>query len=151
MAGAYTDPMNAKRILVGGLVAGLVMAILDAVTNAALFGAAWEAAYGALGLPTKNVGIPIFWTLFDIAGGVVIAWLYAAMLPRFGPGMKTAIYAAGVEWLLVHLTLYSHLVDHVFPATALLGTSVGELASALIGGAIVRKMYIEDSAVASRA
>src|SRR5258705_3136393 len=31
--------------------------------------------------------------------GILLVWLYAAMRPRFGPGMKTAAYAALVIWL----------------------------------------------------
>ena len=135
--------MNWKRILLAGLVAGLVLDVLDAVTNAVLFGPSWAAAYKALGLPAENVGIPIFWTTFDLFAGFLIAWLYAAMRPRFGPGPRTAIYAAIVEWSLVHFTLYSHLVDGVFPAGPLLGTSVCELVSALVAGLIAGKLYTE--------
>jgi hypothetical protein len=135
--------MNWKRILLAGLVAGLVLDVLDAVTNAVVFGSSWAAAYKALGLPGENIGIPIFWMTFDLFAGFLIAWLYAAMRPRFGPGPRTAIYAALVEWSLVHFTLYSHLVDGVFPARALLGTSACELVSALVAGLIAGKLYTE--------
>lgn len=135
--------MKARRILLAGLVAGLVLDVLDSVTNALLFGTSWAAAYKALGLPGENVGVPIFWMTFDLFAGFFIAWLYAAMRPRFGPGPRTAIYAALVEWTLVHLTLYSHIVDGIFPARLLLGTSVCELVSALVAGLVAGKLYKE--------
>jgi hypothetical protein len=141
--------MNAKRIVLGGLAAGLLMDVLDGVTNGVVFGAKWDAAYTALGLPTANPAIPAFWVTFDLFAGVLIAWLYAAMRPRFGPGAKTAIYAALVEWVLMHLTLYSHLADHVFPATVLLGTSACALVSAIGGGLLAGKLYAEPSDTAS--
>ncbi len=137
--------MNATRILLAGLAAGLILDGLDAVTNAVVFGPSWAAAYKALGLPAANAGIPIFWITFDLFAGVLIAWLYAAMRPRFGPGPRTAVYAALVEWSLVHFTLYSHLVDGVFPASALVGTSVCELGSALVAGLVAGKLYSETS------
>jgi len=135
--------MNGKRILLAGLVAGLVLDVLDAVTNAVLFGRSWARAYTALGLPSENAGIPIFWITFDLLAGILIAWLYAAMRPRFGPGPRTAIYAALVEWSLIHFTLYSHIVDGVFPASTLIGTSVCELVSALVAGLVAGKLYKE--------
>jgi hypothetical protein len=139
--------VNAKRILLAGLAAGLVLDALDATTNAVVFGASWARAYKALALPEENAGIPVFWMTFDLLAGVLLAWLYAAMRPRFGPGPRTAIYAALVEWTLIHFTLYSHLVDGVFPARVLLGTSVCELVSALVAGLVAGKLYSEPSRV----
>jgi hypothetical protein len=144
-------PIRVSRVLAGGLAAGVVMIVIDAGANAGIYGAAWANAYRALGLPGENPGIPVFWTAFDLVGGVVIAWLYAAMRPRFGTGAKTAIYAGLVEWLLVHLTLYSHLVDHVFPASILLGTSACELVSAILGSLVARAIYKEESSASEAA
>jgi hypothetical protein len=144
--------MNTRRILGAGLVAGLVLATLDGIVNAVVLGSRWDAAYAQLGLPTKNVGVPIFWTSFDIFAGVVIAWLYAAMRPRFGPGPRTAAYAALVEWLLLHLTLASHLVDGVFPPSLIGPITGAELATALVAGMVAGKLYREEApAAASRA
>jgi hypothetical protein len=143
--------MNTKRILLAGLVAGLVLGILDAITNGVIFGASWAAAYKALGLPAENIGVPVFWISFDFFAGRLIAWLYAAMRPRFGPGPRTAIYAALVEWLMLHLTMYSHIVDGVFPATVLIGTSIGELVSAIAAGLVAGALYRETERQASPA
>jgi hypothetical protein len=140
--------MNAKRIVLGGVAAGLVMCILDGVTNGLIFGPSWEAAYTALGLPAQNPLIPVFWLSFDVVAGILIAWLYAAMRPRFGARQRTAVYAALVEWLILHMTMYSHLVDHVFPASVVLGTSACELVSAILGGLLAGRLYQEGAAAA---
>ena len=135
--------MNGKRIVLGGLAGGLVMAVLDGVANGLVFGPQWNAAYEKLGLPTMNVGVPIFWTLFDLLAGVLIAWLAAAMRPRFGSATRAAVYAALVEWGVLHATLASHAVDGVFPASLLATLAVPELISALVGGLIAARLYRE--------
>ena len=136
--------LNGKRILLAGLAAGVAMDVMDVITNAVIFGSRWSEAYKALGLPGQNPAIPAFWLTFDLFAGVIVAWLYAAMRPRFGAGPRTAIYAAFVQWLLVHLTLYSHLADGVFPAQVLIGTSMGELVSSVVGGLIAVYLYQEN-------
>jgi hypothetical protein len=135
--------VNTKRIFLAGLAAGFVLVVLDSITNALLFGASWEAAYKNLGLESENARIPIFWTTFDVLAGFLIAWLYASMRPRFGAGPRTAVYAALVEWSVLHLTMYSHVVDGVFPAPLLLGTSACELVSAVSAGFLAGRLYVE--------
>lgn len=134
--------MNGKRILFAGLVAGLAMNVLDFITNALIFGSNWKEAYDALHLP-ETPAIPIFWITFDFVGGVIIAFLYGAMRPRFGPGPKTAILAGLIDWALVHFTLFSHFADHVFPPAALAGTATLELVSAIVGGLVAGRLYQE--------
>ena len=135
--------MNTKRILLAGLAAGLVMNVMDFVTNAVIFKTAWASAYAALNLAPSPAAFGGFWTAFDFVSGVVIAFLYAAMRPRLGAGPKTAIVAALVQWLLVHMTLASHMVDGVFPIGALLGSGGLELVSAIAGGMVAGKLYRE--------
>ena len=65
------------------------------------------------------------------------------MRPRFGPGPKTAVIAALVQWLVLHMTFASHVVDGVFPAGTLLEAGILELASAVAGGLVAGKLYRE--------
>jgi hypothetical protein len=135
--------VNTKRILFAGLVAGVVMAVIDGFANAVVFGAAWREAYRALELPAENPAVPAYWVSFDLVCGVIIAWLYAAVRPRFGAGARTAIYVGLVQWVLVHLTLFSHLADGVFPAKPLLGAGAFELVAAIAGGLVAGRLYHE--------
>jgi hypothetical protein len=135
--------VNIRRIVLGGLAAGVVMNVLDFVTNAVLFKQAWAEAYAALKLAPSDAAVGAFWTAFDLVSGVVIAFLYAAMRPRFGAGPRTALVAGFTQWLLVHMTLGSHFVDGVFPPAVLLGTGGLELVSAVIGGVVAGKIYVE--------
>jgi hypothetical protein len=138
--------MNTKRIVLGGLAAGLVLDVLDGIINGVIFAPSWFAAYTALGLPAHNPMIPAYWLSFDLVAGVVIAWLYAAMRPRFGAGPRTAVYAALIVWLISRLTMSSHMADHVFPASVLLGTSACQLVSAVVAGLLAGRLYKEDVA-----
>ena len=135
--------MNIKRIILGGFAAGLVMNVLDYVNNELIFGSAWAEAYGKLGLPGDNPGIPVFWSSFDFILGILLAFLYAAMRPRFGAGPRTGVLAGLFVWFLVHLTLASHMVDGVFPVKLLLGTGALELISEVTGGLIAGLLYFE--------
>lgn len=134
--------MNARRILLAGLLAGLLINVLDFITNAVIFGATWAEVYKGLGRP-ETPAIPIFWISFDFVAGVIIAFLYAAMRPRFGAGPKAAIVAGLIEWLICHLTLASHLADGLFPPGLLLGTGALELVSALAGALVAGRLYRE--------
>jgi hypothetical protein len=134
--------VNRKRIFLAGLVSGLVMNVLDFITNVPLFGARWSAAYKVLGL-AESPAIPVFWISFDFINGILIAFMYAAMRPRFGPGPKTALIAAGLAWGFVHLALFSHLADGVFPADVLLCCAALELVSASVGGLLAGYLYRE--------
>jgi|HubBroStandDraft_1064217.scaffolds.fasta_scaffold16596_3 hypothetical protein len=135
--------MNARRIMLGGLIAGLLMVVLDSVTNAVILKSAWDAAYARLHLSPSDGAVAAFWTTFDLVSGILIAFLYAAMRPRFGPGPKTAVIAALVQWLVLHMTFASHVVDGVFPAGTLVEAGILELVSAVAGGLLAGKLYQE--------
>jgi hypothetical protein len=75
--------------------------------------------------------------------GILIVWLYAAIRPRFGPGMKTATYAALVVWLC---GLFFHvdwlLVGMMTPATYAMASAVAlvqVIAQAGVGGMLYQE------------
>ena len=41
--------------------------------------------------------------------GILLVWTYAAMRPRFGPGMRTATYVAVLFWILAGIFLSGYL------------------------------------------
>jgi hypothetical protein len=75
--------------------------------------------------------------------GILLVWLYAAMRPRFGPGMKKATLAALVVWIcgiLFHIDW--RLVGMMTPATYVLASAVAfvqVIASAAVGGMMYRE------------
>ena len=95
--------INSSKVLVAGLAAGLVGNIIAFVGFGLMMGKRMEAeavavapALAGRGMSSGAIATNVV-TTFLI--GILIVWLYAAIRPRFGPGMKTATYAALVVWL----------------------------------------------------
>jgi hypothetical protein len=47
--------------------------------------------------------------VMDLVLGILLVWTYAAIRPRFGPGMKTATYVAVLFWILAGIFLSGYL------------------------------------------
>ncbi|HEY3113711.1 MAG TPA: hypothetical protein VGJ62_08505 [Gemmatimonadaceae bacterium] len=97
-------PINTKKVLLGGLAAGVVLNVIDFATNTFILGARMKAAADAFkpGLSDQMMtGSAITsYIVMDFVLGVLLVWTYAAIRPRFGPGVRTAIYAAVLFWVL---------------------------------------------------
>ena len=98
--------INVRRLILGFLVGGVVFNVAVIPINiweAEMF----EAMYETLGVSLETLtGLPsgqyallmAAWLLIGMAlggGGVVV---YVAIRPRFGPGLKTALYAGVIVW-----------------------------------------------------
>jgi hypothetical protein len=96
--------INATRVVAGGLAAGVVLnavnvgaqlALMDRLVrevNAWMPGAASRMGTGGAAIAAG--------VLLKLVLGVLLVWLYAALRPRFGPGPRTAVYAALFMWIL---------------------------------------------------
>jgi hypothetical protein len=139
--------INTSRVVIGGLAAGVVGNIIGFVGFGVLLGPRMEAEAVAVapalaGRGASGAAITVN-VIAQFVIGVLIVWLYAAMRPRFGPGMKTASLAAMVVWLcgfLFHLDWL--LVGMMSPATYLLASAVA-LVSTLAVAAVGGMMYSE--------
>ncbi len=91
--------INYGRVLIGGVVAGVVLLVFDLLSMNVL-GIdmdAWAAEH-SLQMP------PVWtWVILDVLFGVMIVWLYAAIRPRFGAGVRTAGITAAWVWLFFTL------------------------------------------------
>ena len=90
--------INTKKVLLGGLAAGVVLNVIDFVTNTYILAAQMKAAADAFkpGLSERMMtgSAVTSYIVMDFVLGVLLVWTYAAIRPRFGPGVRTAIYAA---------------------------------------------------------
>lgn len=95
--------INVSKVLIGGLAAGVVMNVSGFVVQGMLLGKRMEAEMLAVAPSLQGKGMEpstmVARVLTQFVVGILLVWLYAAMRPRFGPGMKTASYAAFVVWL----------------------------------------------------
>lgn len=95
--------INTSKVVVGGLAAGVVANVIGYLGFGLWLGPRMEAESVAVapelagrGMSTGALATTV---IMQFVIGLLLVWLYAAMRPRFGPGMKTATYAALVVWV----------------------------------------------------
>lgn len=88
--------INWSRVLPGGIAAGVVLLAFDMLGMAVLgFDMkAWAESHNLVTEPNMPV-----WIISVLLLGIMLVWLYAAIRPRFGPGVKTAFIAAAFMWV----------------------------------------------------
>ena len=94
--------INLCRVIRGGLVAGLLI-IISAVTMVPVVGDDMNIALARFNLPPLSLGAMVYFAFVSISMGMLLVWLYAALIPRFGKGPKTALIAAFILWFMGNL------------------------------------------------
>lgn len=96
--------MNWKRVLIGGLAAGVLMNVLDVLVGMFLLSQRYMALQKqGIFLQTPRLPFVPLWILGMFAAGMILAWLYASVRPRLGPGPKTAVMVGLAVGLLAHV------------------------------------------------
>jgi len=93
--------MNKVRIVLGGLVAGVVVNVIETVVHRFLF-----RSYEKLGREPLTMSGAIQLWIIGLIFGILLAWLYAALRPRYGAGPKTAILAGLYLWIVAGLLVW---------------------------------------------
>jgi hypothetical protein len=143
--------INTQKVLIGGIAAGVVMNIIDFVSNMYILGdrmkAESEAFKPGLSDQMMSSSTMVSYIVMDFVLGILLVWTYAAIRPRFGPGLKTATYAALLFWVLAGI-FYSGYLHMGMTSTglwwslAIVGL-VNFLAAAWVGA----KLYTEGAAI----
>jgi hypothetical protein len=92
--------INVGRVILGGIVAGIVGDLLDYPVDGVLLAHRWMAAMARLHAAPLSTSQWIWFDVLGLVTGVFAIWIYAAIRPRFGPGVKTAIFAGIVVWVV---------------------------------------------------
>ena len=139
--------INTSKALVGGLAAGVVNNIVGFVAFGMLLAPRMEAEAVAVSPQLQGRGMSggaiVINVIAGFVVGILLVWLYAAMRPRFGAGMKTASYAALAVWVcgfVFHLDWL--LVGLMTPATYMLASIaafIQVIAAAAVGGMLYRE------------
>ena len=95
--------INVGRVLLGGLVAGLVISIGNFLLNRVWLREEMQTEFARLHLPEPGGDLIAKAVVLTLILGIAIIYLYAAIRPRFGPGVKTAICAGVMAWFFVFL------------------------------------------------
>ena len=107
--------INTQKVVVGGIVAGVVMTVIGFISNMFILGARMKAESDAFkpGLADQMMQGPAVITniVMNLILGILLVWTYAAIRPRFGPGLKTAMYVAFLFWILagIFYSGYMHM------------------------------------------
>jgi hypothetical protein len=136
--------INWSRVILGGLVAGLIFNIFGFVVDGVILSKDWASTMAALGKPQVNgaaVGVFILWGFLM---GIAAVWFYAAIRPRYGAGVKTALCAGSAVWLVgVALAGLGPLALGLFPGSLVLTDAVVGLVEMEVGTTVGAWLYRE--------
>ena len=135
--------INVGRVILGGLLAGLVMTVSEYILNTYVTAAETSAIMQRLGLPQIGTSQIIGFVVLTFVLGIVLIWLYAAMRPRFGAGVKTAIIAAVAVWVLAMLSAVGDTIVGVTTADALIVPGIWSLVETIVAAIVGAWVYRE--------
>jgi hypothetical protein len=136
--------INIGRVVLGGLLAGLIINIGETLLNAVVLASDMEQLTQARNVPPVGGSAIAGFVTMCFALGIGIVWLYAAIRPRFGAGVGTAIIAGVAVWLLsfgwaiVGDTLMQFIPTNIM-GIALVWSFVEVLAGAIAGAWVYKE------------
>ena len=136
--------INMGRVVVGGLVAGLLINVSEFVLNAVVLVNDMNAAMAALNRPPIDNSMIVWFVLLAFGIGIMAVWVYAAVRPRFGPGVQTALCASLVVWGLAYLyPNVSTIILGLFPTRLMIIATIWGLVEVLVAGVAGAWIYTE--------
>jgi hypothetical protein len=137
--------INVGRVILGGIVAGIVYNLLDLLVDGVLLASSWDAGLKALGHTGISTNDNVWFWVIGFIGGIVAVWLYAAIRPRFGAGVKTAVYAGLVTWIFGFVLPNAVFMGilHLFSRHLALYTTLGALVEAVVATIAGAALYKE--------
>jgi hypothetical protein len=137
--------INIGRVLLGGIVAGIVADALGYLVDGVLLESRWMDGMLALGHSEFSPNQWIWFNLLGILGGIVLIWVYAAIRPRFGAGVGTAIIAGVAVWVVGSLipNVSFMWVGGLFTKHLTAFTTAGALGEIVIGAVAGAALYKE--------
>ena len=134
-----------SRVLLGGLVAGVLINISEMVLNFYVVGDEFAAEMQRLGVTAEeSASSMVVWILFAFVTGVAIVWLYAAIRPRYGAGVKTALCAGATVWFFATLMPTVGMVNMgLFPAGLMTYGAIWSLIEMLLAAFLGAWLYKE--------
>ena len=139
------DKINFTRVLIGGIVASVVFVIAELIAEGLLnliigFNEAEMAREYFPNIMLSGARyqiINIIYLLFSCTTGI---WLYAALRPKFGEGIKTAFIASLFIIFIIFLYMVNNINMEIFPlkpALISLALSIAEFPVAIITGSAI--------------
>lgn len=144
--------INTSKVLIGGIAAGVVMNIIDFISYKFILGARMmaesEAFKPGMSQAMMTSSAMISNIVMDLVLGILLVWTYAAIRPRFGPGIKTAFYTALLFWVLVGISLSGYLHMGMMSAGLWWSFALIGLVNFLLSAWVGARLYSEDATTA---
>jgi hypothetical protein len=147
LKGEAVARINTGKVFVGGLVSGIVLWLGDMAANNLLLKSDWEAFLKRMNVDMAAMETPgalAGWIASDVAFGVLMVWVYAAIRPRFGPGPKTALVAGMVMFVTMTIMMYGFMSMGVFSESYFIKTSLMYLVIMAVSAMAGAYFYKED-------
>ncbi len=127
--------INVGRVILGGIVAGIVGDLLDFPVDGVWLAKSWNDGMQALGHSPLTTNQALWFNVLGLVIGLVAIWIYAGIRPRFGAGVKTAIYAGVAVWILGFLVpnVSFMWLEGLFSKHLTLYTTLGALVECVVG------------------
>jgi hypothetical protein len=140
--------INTAKVVTGGLAAGVVGNIIGYLGFGMFLGPRMEAesvavapALAGRGMTGSAIAAQV---IISFVIGILLVWLYAAMRPRFGPGMKTATYAALAVWVCGVVFHMDWLIVGMMTASTFVLASVVALVQVIASAGVGAMLYKEE-------
>jgi hypothetical protein len=141
--------INTQKVLIGGIAAGVVMNVIDFISYKFILGARMmaesEAFKPGMSQAMMTSSAMISNIVIDLVLGILLVWTYAAIRPRFGPGIKTAFYAALLFWVLVAISMSGYLHMGMMSAGLWWTFAFIGLVNFLLSAWVGARLYSEDA------
>jgi hypothetical protein len=141
--------INTGKVVLGGIAAGVVTNIIDFVSYAYILGARMKAESDAFkpGLSDQmSAGSSMISKIvMDLVLGILLVWTYAAIRPRFGPGIRTATYVALLFWALAAIFLSGYLHMGMMSSGLWWSFAVIGLVNFWVSVCVGARLYSEDA------
>ncbi len=144
--------INKGKVAIAGIAAGVVMGAIDVLMMKFVTGPGMTADMNNFktGLG-DSMNVPGAWMGtfgMDLFMGILLVWLYAAIRPRFGPGMQTAVYAAIYMWLIGCFFTLSYGMIGMMTWSHWTVMAIAWLVTLIISVGVGARLYTEDGASA---
>jgi hypothetical protein len=148
--------INYLRVIVGGIVAGAVLYALRYYADGMKLSVQWHEGFDNLERGYLH-GVGFWKGYFAVAlfNGILATWVYAAIRPRFGAGLRTAFFAGLAIWGIGTLVPNAEImyVEGLFGARLTAYTTIAGLlevvAATLVGAALYKEKAVRDKVVAA--
>ena len=127
--------INLKKVLIGGFIVGMIINIIDTPNGALISGPAIIDFLKMHGIE-PNPLVPAYFLPLHIVFGLMLVWIYAALIPMFGETRKNAIYSTLLIMIPTRLFSLGFTVMGLLPLHLFLTLSVSVIIGFFVGGLV---------------